>query len=149
MIGLTIALLMMRIEAPLTSPSAACELGRLVIADLRPVYAGNTYVEVDPRRSELMKLCPNLHMYRPRGIAVAGPKARFCVSAKATAVRCQDTHSGIYTIERPRTVASPSHAAVEVWFQCGGTCGRGYIYFYVRNAKGWHRDGEPVPAGVS
>lgn len=149
MIGLTIALLMMRIEAPLTSPSDACELGRLVIADLRPVYAGNTYVEVDPRKSELMKLCPDLHMYRPKGVAVASPHVRSCVSGKVTPVRCQSMHSGIYTIEQPRTVAAPNHAAVEVWFQCGATCGRGYIYFYVRNAKRWRRDGEPVPAGVS
>ena len=149
MIGLTIALLVVRIEAPLTSPGDACELGRLAIEDLRPVHAGATYVEVAPKRSELLKLCPELRRYLPKGIAAADVNARSCASGKVTAIRCHGVHSGVYLIDRPRTIAGPDHAAVEVWFQCGGACGRGYIIFFVRTAQGWRRDGKTVPIAVS
>jgi len=149
MIGLTIALLAVRIDAPLLSPREACALGRLAIEDLRPVYAGATYVEVDPERSELLKICPELRRYLPKGIVAADANVRSCPSGRVTATRCHGPHSGIYTIERPRAVAGPDHAAIEVWFQCGGACGRSYINFFVRTAQGWRRDGKPVPGAVS
>lgn len=149
MIGLTVALLMVRIDTPLTSPRDAGELGRLSIAELRPVGGRKTYIELNPKRSELLRLCPELRRYRPKNVVAADANARLCASGKVTSRRCHGPRSGVYSIDRPRIVAETDHAVTEVSFQCGGTCGRGYVIFYVRTAKGWHRDGEPRMPWVS
>lgn len=139
----------MMIEAALPSNGAPCDIGRAVIADLPSDRTRTEYVETDPRRSGLMKLCPQLGHSLPGGYLAADDGARARASQHVPTAGAPPPWAGIYTIGAPVLSADGRSATVAITWECSGPCGSETVSRYVRTEHGWQRDGKPEILSVS
>lgn len=127
-----------------------CVLGHMVMADLPSGReAGSAYIETDPSRDELMKLCPTLARALPAGYLAADDDARSRAAEHAPTPGVQRPSALIVTIAIPSIAQDGRSATVMVTTECSGLCGSGTEYRYTRTHKTWRRQGKPRARWVS
>lgn len=138
-----VVILGMMVGAAQPGGGALCGVGRAALVDLPSTSAKNEYVETNPKRSVLMKLCPQLRHSLPDGYAAADDDARARASQHYPRPGPPPPWAGVYTIGAPVMAADGQSATVAISWECSGPCGSDTVSRYVRTAEGWRRDGNP------
>ena len=133
----------MMMQAAQPGSGALCEVGRAALVDLPSTNAKNEYVETDPKRSGLMKLCPQLRQSLPNGYVAVNDDARARASQHYPTSAPPPPWAGIYSVDAPVMAADGQSATVAISWECSGPCGSDTVSRYIRTAKGWRREGSP------
>ncbi|KTT97990.1 hypothetical protein NS355_10240 [Sphingomonas yabuuchiae] len=146
----TIVSLLIAPMAAQPAPSkSVCDVGRAILADMRPWAGDETYLETDPERSGLMKLCPDLRTVLPSGYRMVNDDARRRADIHAPLPGPRPIAAYIYAIGSPIIATDGRSATVEVLCTCTGLCGSATRSRYIRTPQGWRRDGKPRMLWVS
>lgn len=137
------------LTAPPTSSKSVCAIGRAVLADMRPWGGDESYLETDPDRSGLMKLCPDLRDALPKGYRAADADARSRADIHAPVPGPRPVAAYIYAVGSPVMAADGRSATVEIVCTCTGLCGSASRSRYIRTPQGWRRQGKPRMLWVS
>ena len=133
----------MMMQAAQPGSGALCEVGRAALVDLPSTNAKNEYVETNPKRSGLMKLCPQLRQSLPNGYVAVNDDARARAGQHYPTSAPPPPWAGIYSVDVPVMAADGQSATVAISWECSGPCGSDTVSRYIRTAKGWRREGSP------
>ena len=143
MLFVLLSLLSVGAEQSDVSRRDICALGQTVMVDLpSPGIAGGSFIETDPARDDLMRLCPALAHKLPAGYLAADGDARSRAAEHVPTEGVQRPPALIITIAVPNIALDGRSATVLVTTECSGLCGSGAEYRYTRTHKGWRREGK-------
>ena len=150
MLFMIVSLLTAPMAAQVVPSKSICDVGRAILADMLPGGGDESYLETDPERSGLMKLCPGLRAALPKGYRTVDDDARSRADIHAPILDQPSPKAAyIYAIGAPVIAADGRSATVEILCTCTGLCGSATRSRYIRTPQGWRRDGKPRMLWVS